>query len=44
MKSPGPPIARRPGLKIEKPTSNFDTRSYTPPESAPQRLSHRVCQ
>jgi hypothetical protein len=40
MMNPGPPMARRPGLGIEKPTSsNFDTRSYTASESAPQRPS-----
>jgi hypothetical protein len=35
MKNPASPVARRAGLRIDKPTSNF--RSYATPDSVPQR-------
>jgi hypothetical protein len=35
MKNPASPVARRAGLRIDKPTSN--SRSYSPPAHAPQR-------
>jgi hypothetical protein len=34
MKNPASPVARRAGLRIDKPTSNV--RSYSPPAHAPQ--------
>jgi hypothetical protein len=34
MKNPASPMARRAGLRIDKPTSS---RSYATPDSAPQR-------
>jgi hypothetical protein len=35
MRNPASPVARRAGLRIDKPTRN--TRSYSPPAHAPQR-------
>jgi hypothetical protein len=34
MKNPASPVARRAGLRIDKPSSNV--RSYSPPAHAPQ--------
>jgi hypothetical protein len=39
MRNPASPMARRAGLRIDKPTSNI--RSYSPPAHAPQRLARR---
>jgi hypothetical protein len=39
MKNPASPVARRAGLRIDKPTSNVSP--YATPASAPQRLSRR---
>jgi hypothetical protein len=39
MRNPASPVARRAGLRIEKPTSTV--RSYATPDSAPQRLARR---